>query len=82
MFVKAIILEWLLLFGIFKRGKEGKGKEVGVFASRTPHRTSRLAVSNVELLKISGTRINVKGLDAFEGSMVLDIKSIKKEGNI
>ena len=65
---------------IFKRGKEGNGKEVGVFASRTPHRTSRIAVSNVELVKVSDTHIYVKGLDAFEGSPVLDIKAAKKEG--
>jgi len=65
---------------IFKRGKEGNSKEVGVFASRTPHRTSRIAVSNVELVKVSDTHIYVKGLDAFEGSPVLDIKAAKKEG--
>ncbi len=61
----------------FKRGKEGNGKEVGVFASRTPHRTSRIAVSQVELIKVSDANIHVKGLDAFEGSPVLDIKAVK-----
>jgi len=55
---------------------------VGVFASRTPHRTSRIAVSNVELVKISDTHIYVKGLDAFEGSPVLDIKAVKKEEKV
>ena len=61
----------------FKRGKEGNGKEVGVFASRTPHRTSRIAVSQVELIKVNNANIHVKGLDAFEGSPVLDIKAVK-----
>jgi len=67
---------------IFKRGKGENGKEVGVFASRTPHRTSRIAVSNVELVKVSDTHIYVKGLDAFKGSPVLDIKAVKKKENI
>lgn len=62
---------------VFKRGKEGKGKEVGVFASRTPHRTSRIAVSEVSLVRISGNSIYVKGLDAFINSPVLDIKVSK-----
>ncbi|MEA2086791.1 MAG: TrmO family methyltransferase [Candidatus Caldatribacteriota bacterium] len=63
---------------IFKRGKEGNGKEVGVFASRSPHRSSRIAVSNVELIRIDNLSIYVKGLDAYENSPVLDIKMAKK----
>jgi tRNA (Thr-GGU) A37 N-methylase len=54
---------------------------VGVFASRTPRRTSRIGVTNVELLKISGQDLYVKGLDAFQGSPVLDIKAIGKIKN-
>ena len=50
------------------------GKEVGVFASRTPKRLSKIAVQDVKLLKIAGTKIYVEGLDAMEGSPVLDIK--------
>lgn len=59
---------------VFKRGKNSSGKEVGVFASHTPHRTSRIAVSEVSLVNISGVSIYVKGLDAFLNSPVLDIK--------
>ncbi|HOR42875.1 MAG TPA: TrmO family methyltransferase [Atribacterota bacterium] len=62
---------------VFKRGRKGNGKEVGVFASHSPHRTSRIAISEVLLVKISGTSIYVKGLDAFLDSPVLDIKSGK-----
>ena len=50
------------------------GKEVGVFASRTPNRLSKIAVQDVKLLKIEGTKLYVKGLDAMDGSPVLDIK--------
>jgi L-fuculose-phosphate aldolase len=50
------------------------GKKVGVFAARTPYRLSKIAVQEVELLGIDGTNIYVEGLDAIEGSPVLDIK--------
>ena len=62
---------------VFKRGMEGNGKEVGVFASRSPHRSSRIAISNVELIRIRDLSIYVKGLDAYENSPVLDIKMAK-----
>jgi len=57
---------------VFKRGLDGK--EVGVFASRTPHRLSKIGIQDVTLLKIEGTTLYVKGLDAINGSPVLDIK--------
>lgn len=63
---------------VFKRGKDSNGKEVGVFASRSPHRTSRIAISDVELIRISNFSIYVKGLDACQDSPVLDIKVAKK----
>jgi len=57
---------------LFKRGLDGK--RVGVFASRSPDRLSRIGIQNVTLIKISGTRLTVKGLDAISGTPVLDIK--------
>ena len=50
------------------------GKEVGVFASRTPHRPSKIAIQDVRVLEIRGTTLYVSGLDALDGSPVLDIK--------
>jgi len=49
-------------------------KMVGLFASRTPHRPSKIAVQDVRLLDIRGTTLYVSGLDALDGSPVLDIK--------
>jgi len=63
---------------VFKRGKKSNGKEVGVFAFRSPHRPSRIAVSDVELVKISNFSLYVKGLDACLNSPVLDIKMARK----
>jgi len=57
---------------VFRRGLDGK--KVGVFASRTPDRLSGLAIQDVRLLNIDGTTLYVEGLDAINGSPVLDIK--------
>lgn len=57
---------------VFNRGYDGK--KTGVFASRTPNRLSRLAIQDVHLREIKGTTLYVEGLDAINGSPVLDIK--------
>jgi len=63
----------------FARGLDGK--KVGVFASRTPFRLSRIGISEVELIKVEGTTLFVKNFDAFNGSPVLDIKIGSKSLN-
>ncbi len=47
---------------------------MGVFSTRAPVRPNPIAVSVVKLLKITGNVLTVKGLDAFDGTPVLDIK--------
>lgn len=56
----------------FHRGIDGK--KVGIFASRTPNRLSRIGITNVRLAKIKDTTLFVKNLDAINGTPVLDIK--------
>lgn len=56
----------------FRRGLDGK--EVGIFASRSPHRINPIAITEVELVAVEGTTLRVRGLDAWDGSPVLDIK--------
>lgn len=48
--------------------------EVGVFASRSPSRPNPIGFCVVKLLKIEECTLTVKGLDAFEGSPIIDIK--------
>ncbi|MEZ0345773.1 MAG: tRNA (N6-threonylcarbamoyladenosine(37)-N6)-methyltransferase TrmO [Infirmifilum sp.] len=48
--------------------------EVGVFATDSPHRPNPIAISILEVVKIEGRRIHVKGLDLFNGTPILDIK--------
>jgi len=47
---------------------------VGVYATRTSLRPNQIGLTVVELLKIEGSTLTVKGLDAYDGSPVLDIK--------
>jgi tRNA-Thr(GGU) m(6)t(6)A37 methyltransferase TsaA len=47
---------------------------VGIFATRTNHRPNPIGLTLVELLKIDGTVLTVRGLDAYNGTPVLDIK--------
>ena len=54
-------------------------KEVGYFASRAPNRLSRIAITDVKLIRVEGTTLHVSGLDALDGSPVLDIKVAKND---
>lgn len=46
----------------------------GVFAQRVKNRPNRLGVSRCELLGVDGTRLLVRGLDAIDGTPVIDVK--------
>jgi tRNA-Thr(GGU) m(6)t(6)A37 methyltransferase TsaA len=48
--------------------------QVGVFASRSPDRPNPIGKSTVRLLKREGNILTVEGLDAIDGTPVLDIK--------
>ena len=47
---------------------------VGVFASRSPMRPNPLGVTTVKLIGRDGNILKVSGLDAIDGTPVLDIK--------
>lgn len=55
------------------------GEMSGVFASRSPYRPNGIGLTIVELLKVEGNVLHVKGLDAINGTPVLDIKPYFKE---
>lgn len=48
--------------------------EVGIFAQRGRVRPNRLGVSTCQIEAVEGTTIVVRGLDAIDGSPVLDLK--------
>lgn len=50
------------------------GHSYGILATRSQLRPNHLGVSAVELLRIDGTTLHVRGLDAIDGTPVLDLK--------
>lgn len=54
--------------------KRRKGPERGLFTSRSPRRPSPVGITTVELLKREGSKLHVYGLDAIDGTPVIDIK--------
>lgn len=55
------------------------GEEVGVFASRSPVRPNCIGISVVRIKNIKRNEIYTSGLDAFDGTPVLDIKPYIKD---
>lgn len=53
--------------------------EVGIFAQRAKNRPNRLGVTTCTLLGVEGRAIAVRGLDAIDGTPVIDIKPYMNE---
>jgi tRNA-Thr(GGU) m(6)t(6)A37 methyltransferase TsaA len=75
-----------VLFWLYKVEKEERkilkvhprGREdlplLGVFATRTMHRPNPIGLTLVELVTVERNILTVRGLDAFDGTPVLNIK--------
>lgn len=48
--------------------------ERGVFTLRSPHRPNPIGISTVEVVAVDDTGILVRGLDALDGTPILDVK--------
>jgi len=53
--------------------------EVGIFAQRAKMRPNRVAVTTCELLGVDGASLRVRGLDAIDGTPVIDLKPFMTE---
>jgi len=53
--------------------------DVGILAQRNKNRPNRIGATICRLLKHEGNSINVQGLDAIDGTPVLDIKPVMRE---
>lgn len=52
--------------------------KVGIFAQRGKNRPNRIGVSVCRLIAVDGLEVEVKGLDAIDGTPILDIKPVMK----
>jgi tRNA (adenine37-N6)-methyltransferase len=53
--------------------------KVGIFAQRGKRRPNRIGVTVCRLKSVEGTSVSVEGLDAIDGTPVLDIKPYMRE---
>jgi tRNA-Thr(GGU) m(6)t(6)A37 methyltransferase TsaA len=65
--------KWKGKLSVHPRGRTDL-KERGIFATRSPHRPNPIALTLVKLLSRRGRVLTVKGLDAYHGTPVLDLK--------
>lgn len=52
---------------------------VGVFAERGPRRPNRIGTTTCEILAVDANRLTIRGLDALDGSPVLDLKPVLQQ---
>jgi tRNA-Thr(GGU) m(6)t(6)A37 methyltransferase TsaA len=57
-----------------------RNERLGVFSICSPVRPNPIGMSVVEVLKVDGCTIHIKGLDMMDGTPVLDIKPVTEMG--
>jgi tRNA-Thr(GGU) m(6)t(6)A37 methyltransferase TsaA len=51
-------------------------KETGVFSTRSPDRPNPIGLHETEVTAVEGCRVQVSGLDAVNGTPILDLKPV------
>ena len=82
---RIVILTWLDradrdLLSVHPRGDTSR-PTAGVFATRSPHRPNPIGLHPVQVLERDGPRLKVSGLEALDGTPVIDVKPLL-EGEI
>ncbi len=78
--MKIVIVYWMHLaerdiFQVYPRGDRTRPVR-GVFSTRSPDRPNPISLDTVEITGIDGAVIDVIGLDAVDGTPLLDIKCV------
>jgi len=76
-----IVLYWLDRSerATLKATPPGTGREHGVFATRSPDRPNPIGFAVADLVRRDGNRLVVRGLDALDGTPLLDLKPFSAE---
>ncbi|MEM7218004.1 MAG: SAM-dependent methyltransferase [Pseudomonadota bacterium] len=53
--------------------------EIGILAQRGKNRPNRIGATICEVIAVESLRITVKGLDAIDGTPIIDVKPVMKE---
>ncbi|MFE9689395.1 tRNA (N6-threonylcarbamoyladenosine(37)-N6)-methyltransferase TrmO [Micromonospora sp. NPDC005806] len=75
-----LVLTWLDraerdVLVVHPRGDRSR-PETGVFAARSPHRPNPIGLHRVQVRQVDGVRVRVAGLEAVDGTPVLDLKPV------
>ena len=49
-------------------------RQMGIFATRGPHRVNPIGLSLIQIIEIAGTKLTFAGVDVVDGTPVIDIK--------
>ena len=82
---RLVILTWLdranrEVLAVHPRGDASR-PPTGVFGTRSHHRPNPIGLHPVEVLEVHGARVKVGGLEALDGTPVVDVKPVL-EGEI
>jgi tRNA-Thr(GGU) m(6)t(6)A37 methyltransferase TsaA len=77
---EVIVITWLNrasrdVLKVHPRGDVSRPAQ-GVFSTRSPDRPNPLGLHRVEVAEIEGARVRVLGLEAIDGTPVLDVKPV------
>lgn len=75
-----LVLTWLHLASrdtlrVYPRGNPDNAEE-GVFSTRSPDRPNPIGLHRVLIERVDGPRILVRGLEALDGTPVIDVKPV------
>jgi tRNA-Thr(GGU) m(6)t(6)A37 methyltransferase TsaA len=75
-----LVLTWLErasrdMLDVHPRGEVSRPRQ-GVFSTRSPHRPNPIGLHRVRILSLEGARIRVRGLEAIDGTPLLDVKPV------
>jgi tRNA-Thr(GGU) m(6)t(6)A37 methyltransferase TsaA len=75
-----LVLTWLdradrAALRVHPRGDASRAPQ-GVFATRSPDRPNPIGLHRVTIAEVAGLRIRVEGLEAIDGTPVLDVKPV------
>ncbi|MEU1283396.1 tRNA (N6-threonylcarbamoyladenosine(37)-N6)-methyltransferase TrmO [Kitasatospora sp. NPDC005856] len=77
---EVMLLTWLHradreVLAVHPRGDRSR-PETGVFSTRSPDRPNPIGLHRVTVLAVDGPRLRVGGLEAIDGTPVLDVKPV------
>jgi tRNA-Thr(GGU) m(6)t(6)A37 methyltransferase TsaA len=80
-----LLLTWLDrasrdVLRVHPRGDPSRPEE-GVFNTRSPHRPNPIGLHLVEITAVDGVRVQVRSLEAVDGTPILDVKPILNENS-